>query len=113
MYLHFTIKPGGAVTQRVPEAYNAFAYVIEGEGTFGPDQEAASSGQMVILDGDGDNIEIAVPASAASPLELLLVAGEPLNEPVARYGPFVMNTEAEIHQAIADYRSGRMGEINF
>jgi redox-sensitive bicupin YhaK (pirin superfamily) len=113
MYLHFTIKPGGAVTQRVPEAYNAFAYVVEGEGAFGPEAEEASSGQMVIFDSDGDEIKIAVPASAGSPLDLLLIAGEPLNEPVARYGPFVMNTEAEIHQAIADYRSGRMGEINF
>jgi redox-sensitive bicupin YhaK (pirin superfamily) len=46
-------------------------------------------------------------------LELLLLAGVPLNEPVVRYGPFVMNTEEEIHQAIRDYQNGRMGEINF
>jgi redox-sensitive bicupin YhaK (pirin superfamily) len=48
----------------------------------------------------------------SAPLEVLLIAGVPLNEPIARYGPFVMNTEAEIHQAFEDYRRGRMGTIN-
>jgi redox-sensitive bicupin YhaK (pirin superfamily) len=51
-------------------------------------------------------------AHANTPLEVLLIAGMPLNEPIARYGPFVMNTEAEIHQAFEDYRRGRMGAID-
>ena len=62
---------------------------------------------------DGDEVTIENPSDAASALDVLLVAGVPLNEQVARYGPFVMNTEAEIYQAIEDYRSGRMGEIGF
>lgn len=53
------------------------------------------------------------PVEAKSPLDVLLIAGVPLNEPVVRYGPFVMNTEAEIIQAIDDYRKGRMGSIDF
>ena len=66
---------------------------------------------MVMLAADGNSITMANPADADNVLELLLIAGVPLNEPVARYGPFVMNTEAEIYQAFEDYRAGRMGAI--
>jgi len=97
----------------VPHAYNAFAYVVDGEGVFGADGQRASDGQMVMFSTDGDEVRIANPADAATTLELLLIAGVPLNEPVARYGPFVMNTEQEIFQAVEDYRSGRMGAIDF
>ena len=62
---------------------------------------------------DGDEALIENPADAGAPLEVLLIAGVPLNEPVARYGPFVMNTEEEIYQAVEDFRSGRMGAIDF
>ena len=113
MYLHFTLRPGGRVMQTVPPEYNAFAYIVDGEGTFGADGERGTDGQMVMFAADGDEVLIANPAGAGAPLEVLLIAGVPLNEPVARYGPFVMNTEAEIRQAIEDYRSGRMGAINF
>jgi redox-sensitive bicupin YhaK (pirin superfamily) len=112
IYLHFTLQPGGRVLQSVPQGYNAFAYVIDGAGTFGADGERAARGQMVMFAADGDEVLIANPADAGAPLELLLIAGVPLNEPVARYGPFVMNTEGEIRQAIEDYRQGRMGAIN-
>jgi len=112
MYLHFTIKPGGRVLQAVPQGYNAFAYIIDGAGLFGIDQERGKDGQMVMFATDGDEVLITNPDSDAT-LELLLLAGVPLNEPIARYGPFVMNTREEIHQAIEDYNSGRMGAINF
>ena len=111
IYLHFTLRPGARITQPVPNEYNAFAYVIGGEGEFGPNTHSATRGQMVIFAPDGDGVSIAAPAGARSPLEVLLIAGAPLGEPIARYGPFVMNTEAEIYQAIQDYRSGRMGSI--
>jgi quercetin 2,3-dioxygenase len=111
VYLHYRIQPGGAVTQRVPGAYNAFAYIVEGDGLFGADSERAGDGQMVLFARDGDEVRIENPADAKATLEVLLIAGAPLNEPVARYGPFVMNTEAEIRQAIDDYRQGRMGSI--
>jgi redox-sensitive bicupin YhaK (pirin superfamily) len=109
IYLHYRIQPGGVVTQRVPQAYNAFAYVVDGEGLFGSESERAGDGQMVMFGQDGDEVRIENAGQTA--LDVLLLAGEPLNEPVARYGPFVMNTTEEIHQAIADYQRGRMGEI--
>jgi len=112
IYLHYRIEPGGAATQKVPSAYNAFAYVIEGEGLFGADSERAGDGQMILFAQDGDEVKIENPSEAKATLEVLLIAGVPLNEPVARYGPFVMNTQAEIRQAFEDYRLGRMGAIN-
>ena len=112
IYLHYRIAPGGTVTQQVPGAYNAFAYVVDGEGLFGAEDERAGDGQMVVFTQDGDEVSIKNPADAQATLEVLLIAGVPLNEPVVRYGPFVMNTQAEIRQAIEDYRQGRMGSIN-
>ncbi len=112
IYLHYRIEPGGVATQRVPQDYNAFAYVVDGAGLFGAEGERGADGQMVMFAPDGDEVKIENPADAKAALEVLLIAGVPLNEPIARYGPFVMNTEAEIHQAFEDYRRGRMGAIN-
>ena len=112
IYLHYRIEPGGVATQQVPGAYNAFAYVVEGEGLFGAEGERAGDGQMVLFAQDGDEVRIENRVDAKATLEVLLIAGVPLNEPVARYGPFVMNTEGEIRQAIEDYQQGRMGAIN-
>ena len=112
IYLHYRLEPGGVARQRVPTDYNAFAYVVEGAGLFGAEGERGVDGQMVMFAPDGDEVRIENPADAKVPLEVLLIAGVPLNEPIARYGPFVMNTEAEIHQAFEDYRRGRMGAIN-
>ena len=112
IYLHYRIQPGGVLTQRVPHDYNAFAYVVDGAGLFGAEGERAGDGQMVMFAPDGDDVRIEKPADSKAALEVLLIAGVPLNEPIARYGPFVMNTEAEIHQAFEDYRRGRMGAIN-
>ena len=112
IYLHYRIEPGGVTTQHMPNDYNAFAYLVQGEGLFGVRSERAGDGQMVLFAPDGDEVRIENPADAQKTLEVLLIAGVPLNEPIARYGPFVMNTEDEIHQAVEDYRTGRMGAIN-
>jgi quercetin 2,3-dioxygenase len=111
IYLHYRLAPGGVVTQQVPHDYNAFAYVVDGAGLFGAEAERGADGQMVMFASDGDEVRIENPADAKATLEILVIAGAPLNEPIARYGPFVMNTEAEIHQAFEDYRQGRMGAI--
>ena len=91
---------------------DGFAYLVKGAGLFGAEGEPAGDGQMVLFAQDGEEVRIENPADAKVTLEVLLIAGLPLNEPVARYGPFVMNTQAEIRQAIEDYRLGRMGAIN-
>jgi len=67
---------------------------------------------MVLFAQDGDQVRIENPVDAKATLELLLIGGVPLNEPISRYGPFVMNTDSEIRQAIEDFRTGRMGAIN-
>src|SRR5258708_2074724 len=90
IYLHYKIQPGGVATQKVPGAYNAFAYVVEGEGLFGAEGERGGDGQMVLFAQDGDEERIQNPADAKATLQVLLIAGVPLKEPVSRYGPFVM-----------------------
>ncbi len=112
MYVHFTLQPGTELKQSLPSDHNAFAYVVNGEGHFGSNEKVATKGQMVIFATDGDVVSIRNKSKNSS-LDVLLTAGIPLNEPVARYGPFVMNEAHEIEQAIEDYRSGKMGEINF
>lgn len=111
IYLHYRIAPGGVATQRVPGGYNTFAYVVDGAGLFGAERERAGDGQMVLFAQDGDEVRIENAAEAQTTLDVLLIGGLPLGEPVARYGPFVMNTKAEIYQAIEDYQAGRMGTI--
>lgn len=110
MYLHFVIKQGAKIVQDVPRDYNAFAYVVKGKAELG--DKKARRGQVAILERDGDSVSIAAPRDAKSDASVLLIAGVPLNEPVVRYGPFVMNTQQEIYQAIEDYRAGRFGSIN-
>jgi hypothetical protein len=105
MYLHATLEKGATFEQPVPRDYNVFAYVVSGSGTFGA--RRVSRGQVVVFGTDGDGISM----TADEDLSVLLIGGVPLNEPVARYGPFVMNTPEEIQQAIDDYRQGKMGVI--
>ena len=109
MYLHFTIQPGGKIIQQIPKNYNAFAYVASGVGLFGLEQRNVNKEQAIFFERDGDEITIATPKDAMTPLEVILLGGIPINEPVKRYGPFVMNTQQEIYQAIEDYRSRRLG----
>jgi redox-sensitive bicupin YhaK (pirin superfamily) len=111
IYLHFTLQPGAKFVQQVAQDFNAFAYVIRGSGLFGADEKPAHNQQVVLFANEGNKILMKVPDNAPSALDVLLIAGAPLKEPVARYGPFVMNTKEEINQALEDYRTGRMGKI--
>ena len=107
LYLHFTLAPGARVVQPVPADWSAFAYVFGGAIRVGAHEREVRDGQAAVFANDGD----AVVLSAAAPAEVLLVAGQPLREPVARYGPFVMNTQEEIIEAVEDFRAGRLGRI--
>ena len=108
-YLDCELEPGASLEQPAPPEYNVFAYVVGGEGAFGSNRRSARAHDMVQFAADGEAVRIE--AEPGSPLRVLLIGGVPLNEPVARYGPFVMNTRAEIVQAFEDYQAGRLGEI--
>jgi len=102
LYVDLRLEAGRSFDADLPEGHTAFAYVFEGEAKLG--SQTVKQGTLALL-GDGDSLPIEAGAAAAA---LLLIAGRPLAEPVARYGPFVMNTRAEIEQAFADYQAGRL-----
>lgn len=104
LYWDITLAANTRYTVDTPASHQAFLYVFQGDAMVGPTgRHNAASGQMAVL-GSGSTIELQAGAQGA---RLLLIAGRPLREPVARYGPFVMNTPAEIQQAFVDYREGR------
>jgi redox-sensitive bicupin YhaK (pirin superfamily) len=108
LYLDVALAAGSRVAHPVPGDLNACVYVFEGDGTFGAAAGQAglrlAAGQLGVL-GAGD---VVTAAAEGGPIRFLLLAARPLGEPVARYGPFVMNTRAEILQAIEDYQRGRL-----
>jgi redox-sensitive bicupin YhaK (pirin superfamily) len=107
VYQDWSLTDGADVTLPLSSDHRALAYVFAGEVRLGDEGRAARSGQLAIL-GDGDAVRL---RGAPGGGRLLLLAGVPLGEPVARYGPFVMNTADELETAFRDYRTGRMGEI--
>jgi hypothetical protein len=111
IYQHWTLEPGASVVQRVARELTASVYVVSGKGRFGPDdsESPAGEGHLVVFENDGDAVRLV--GAGAEPVELLLLAGRPIGEPIAWHGPFVMNTQQEIVQAIQDYQAGRFGEI--
>jgi redox-sensitive bicupin YhaK (pirin superfamily) len=113
VYLHVTLEPGASLDVPVPDGQHAMAYVISGAGTFGADGDGKSVGEanLVLFGGTEGAVAVAAPPDATGPLDVLVIAGVPLREPVARYGPFVMNTRDELVQAFDDYQSGAMGRI--
>ena len=105
---HATLAPAARLVVPWRADFNALAYVLEGRGTFGVERRPVEAGQAVVF-GAGDSLT--VDNSGAAPLEVLLLGGEPLREPVAQYGPFVMNHRHELVQAVDDYNAGRLGTI--
>ena len=101
LYLDIGLGTGANLEQPIPFGHNAFAYVYEGE--VGIASETVGKGELIVL-GEG---EVVAFTGKAANSRLILVAGKPIGEPVARYGPFVMNTQAEIIQAVQDFQAGR------
>jgi hypothetical protein len=110
VYQDWSLDPGAAVEQTIAEGHQALVYVFEGQADVGSNGQTIREGQLGLL-GPGRGVRLAVPSGAPKRARLLLLAGQPLGEPVARYGPFVMNTESEVRQALSDYRSGRFAQI--
>ena len=112
-FLHASIAAGARLSLPWQPSYNALAYVYAGSGTVGPKVEPIHAGQLAVF-GAGDRLTLAADArqdSRTSSLEVILLGGEPINEPMAHYGPFVMNTREEVMQAMEDYQKGRLGVI--
>ena len=107
VYQDWTIDAGADVTTALPREQQAFVYVFQGSVRVGDEGKEVRDGQMALL-GPGDAARF---RGATGGGRLLLLAGVPVAEPVARYGPFVMNTQEELAEAVRDYQSGRMGEI--
>ena len=108
-YLHATLQSKASFDHALSATANAFVYIIGGVGAAGVGLESFGEGSLVLFKKDGDSIHIDNPSER--PLDFLLVAGEPIGEPVLRAGPFVMNTKQEILQAFKDYQNGLMGTI--
>ncbi len=111
--VHATLAPGAKVDLPWNPGFNALVYVLAGEGFVGPQQRPIGSGQLAVL-GRGDFVSVGASArqeSRTPSLELLVLGGRPIREPLAWAGPFVMNTKAEVQQAFEDFQKGRMGQI--
>ena len=110
---HATLSPGARLRLPWPREFNALVYVLSGNGAAGEEQRPIATGQLAVF-GDGDALTLTAAAdqeSRSPALDLLVLGGRPIREPVAWYGPFVMNTHAEIAQALSDFKAGKMGVI--
>jgi quercetin 2,3-dioxygenase len=110
---HATIEPGARMDIPWNRDYNALVYVLSGRGTLGPIAHPIRQGQLAVL-GPGDRVSIAASLSQDSirpAMEVLLLGGRPIREPVFHYGPFVMSSKSEVAEAFEDYQSGRFGTI--
>jgi redox-sensitive bicupin YhaK (pirin superfamily) len=106
--VHATVSAGAQVRLPWPADFNALGYVLAGSGTVGTEKRPVKTGQLAVF-GAGDAITFA--ASGSGDMDILLLGGQPIREPVAAYGPFVMNTRAELVQAFEDFQAGRLGSI--
>jgi redox-sensitive bicupin YhaK (pirin superfamily) len=111
--VHATLSPGAQLVLPWPANFNALAYILAGNGTVGVEGRPVATGQLAVL-GPGDTVSFAAADRQDRPspnLDVLVLGGLPIREPVAWHGPFVMNTDAEIIQAMEDFQAGRMGRV--
>lgn len=114
-YLHATVSPGAELVLPWDPGFNAMVYVLAGQGEVGGGVHPARIGDhQLALFGQGDSIRVKAAAKQDGPtnaLEILVLGGQPIREPIAHYGPFVMNTRQEVLEAMEDFQKGRMGQI--
>jgi redox-sensitive bicupin YhaK (pirin superfamily) len=109
LIMHLMMEAGAETEVDIPLSYQAGIYVLKGYGLFGEEAIDAEEGSMVLFNNGGETIRIKAPASR--PLEILLLSGKPIGEPIVTYGPFVMNNIDEIYEAMVEYSSGQFGSI--
>jgi hypothetical protein len=108
-FVHTTVAPGAQLSLPWRPDFNALVYVLSGRGSVGAEGRPIEGGQLAVF-GEGDRLTLRA-ADGQEPLEAIVLGGQPIREPVAHYGPFVMNTRAELQQAMDDYRAGKLGVI--
>jgi hypothetical protein len=111
--VHATVSSGASVTLPWDPAFNALVYVLSGDGSVGIERRPVTSGQLAVF-GPGDSLTFAAtdtPSERTPELDVLILGGRPIGEPVYAYGPFVMNTKDEVAQAFEDFQAGKMGQI--
>ena len=109
-FLHVTVAPGAQVDLPWRPDFNGLVYVLSGSGSTGPDATDVSEAQLAVL-GAGEHIRLAGPPAGVEPLEALVLGGQPIREPVAAHGPFVMNTRDQLITAFDDFDAGRLGVV--
>ena len=109
LYLDLHLAPGAAFSQPLDPVLNAFVYPYRGRVVLGAEPREVAAGRMAILANSAGSDGITLRNPGPEEARVLLIAGRPLGEPIAQYGPFVMNTQEEIFQAVADFRAGKMG----
>ncbi|MEU2513868.1 pirin family protein [Streptomyces syringium] len=110
---HISLNPGAELTLPWRQDFNALAYALSGSGTAGAERRPFGTGQTVVF-GNGDSITVRADAkqdTRGPNFEFILLGGQPIREPMMHYGPFVMNTHAELAQAFEDYQAGRLGTV--
>lgn len=105
---HVTLAPGARLALPWRTDFNALAYVLDGTGHAGGERRPVEAGQLVVF---GTGAALTLEAGAQRPLDVLLLGGQPIREPVAAYGPFVMNTRSELVTAVEDFQAGRLGTV--
>ena len=111
--VHATLAAGASATLPWDPTFNALVYVLSGDGTVGEERRPVTSGQLAVF-GPGDSLTVSASTTASDrtpALDVLMLGGKPIGEPVFAYGPFVMNTRAEVAQAFDDFQAGKMGRI--
>ncbi len=107
-FVHYRLEPGARIEHGVQDGHTAIVYLMSGDARFSGERVHPARA-AIVFDRNGDTIP--VENAGTEPLEFLMLTGKPIEEPMVRYGPFVMNTPDELEQAFADFQSGKMGSI--
>jgi redox-sensitive bicupin YhaK (pirin superfamily) len=110
-YARLTAEPGTTVRIPVADGHTALIYAFSGRASVGDTDVALEAQRLAVFKRSSGDVVISVPEDATQSFDCILLTGEPIGEPMARYGPFVMNTRAELSEAVEDFNAGRMGSI--